>query len=432
MSFLYQLISGLLLAAALPLLLLHPKRRRRIGARLGLGLGRAVASLPDARTGPTIWLHALSVGEVTSALPLVRGLRAALPDACLICSASTRSGEELARSLLGDDADLVIAAPLDLGPVVPFFCRTIRPALFILVETDFWPHWLHVLASRRVSLLLVNGRFSAASFRRYQRLSLLFGPMFRRFDLLSMQTENDVRSLRELGVDADRIRALGNLKFDTSRLIRQPETDREQARIAHGFAPAALLWICGSTHPGEEEIIVQAYLQVRRTIADLQLLLAPRSIDRAGEIVALASRLGLRCRLRSADPTEQGPLLVLDTIGELAGCYAMADLAFIGGTLVACGGHNPIEPAAAAVPVLFGPHMEDFAEIARELLDCGGAWQVDSQATLVQALLHLLTRHERRQAMATAARAFVVANEGVVDAHLQAVSELLGLHGSGR
>jgi len=426
---LYPLFTTILTLALLPVLVplaCRKKYRGRIGKRMGWDLAAQVACLPPVK-GPTLWIHALSVGEVTSAVPLVRGLRAAYPQARILLSVTTGAGDEVARKLLAPHVDLIFAAPMDLGWVVPYFVRVIWPDLFLLVETDFWWHWLRHLRHRQIPTVLVNGRISAASMTRYRRFSRFFLPMFRSFSLLAMQTAADADQMVALGVEPDRIATLGNLKFDTS-LLSEAAVNHEALAIRkeqYGFAVAPPLWVCGSTHRGEEALLFRVYRQLLEQIADLQLALAPRNIERASEIAELAGQHGLNCRRWSHDHQDRGPLLILDTIGELAGCYAMAEVAFVGGSLVASGGHNPIEPAATAIPVLFGPHMEDFSEIAAELIQCGGACQVNSPDSLYNQMYRILTDQEQRRSMAEAARACVVANRGVVSKHLEAIAPLL-------
>lgn len=427
----YQLLSSLLLLVAFPLVPLvirRSKYRQRLGQRLGLGLRARLQSIKQTSDqDPTFWIHALSVGEVTSAVPLVRGLRQQFPQARLVFSTTTRAGAEVAAKLMAPWVDSLIAAPLDLGPVVPFFLHTIRPDCFIQVETDFWPHWLLCLRQQRIPTMLVNGRISARSLARYQRLPCLFRPMFACFNLLAMQTDNDARNLRSLGIAPEHITTLGNLKFDSHSA--EANTDlpmsKEERKSSYGFAANAPLWICGSTHPGEEAILFTVFGRLRQYSPSLQLLLAPRNIERSDEIMTLAASQGLVCRRRTIDKQSPGPLLVLDTIGELASCYALADMVFVGGSLVACGGHNPLEPAAAAVPVLFGPHMEDFSEIAQELIDDGGAWQVAGVNELEQRLGQLLADAEVARTMGERAATSVAAHRGVVANHLRMIEQLL-------
>ncbi len=430
-SVLYTLLSTALFLCLLPLLPLiacREKYRRRLFQRLGFGLAARLRTLSPPPAGvPTIWIHALSVGEVTSALPLVRGVREHFPQARIIFSATTRAGNQVADKVLSPLVDALIAAPLDLGPVASFFIRSLRPDLFILVETDFWPHWLHCLARRNIPTLLVNGRISAPSFARYRRFAWLFRPMFQTFTLLSMQTKADTDKMVSLGLDPQQVTTLGNLKFDTSQLTEHQESrgDTVWLKQRYGFSTAAPLWICGSTHPGEEQPIFQVYRRLLADLPQLQLLLAPRNIERAKEIVALGREQGLACRRWTSGKDAQGPLLILDTIGELAGCYPMAEVVFIGGSLAPFGGHNPIEPAAAGVPVLFGPHMEDFAEIAAELHQRGGARQVDSTDALYVELRHLFADQAARRQMAESAGLCVRLNRGVVGRHLEVISRLV-------
>lgn len=429
LSLTYRLLSSCAAVLALPLLpwlVARSKYRTRLLPRLGWGLAKQLGKLPPV-PGPTLWLHALSVGEITSALPLVRGLRDRFPQARLIVSATTRAGAQVAAKLLGPSIDALIAAPLDLGPVIPWYLKTIKPDLFIQVETDFWPHWLHCLAASNIPALLVNGRISEGSFRRYRRFAPILAPMFSSFTCLSMQTAADASRMAGLGVAPQVIRTLGNLKFDTG-LVRptgvEPTAVRDQ-KIACGFAADAPLWICGSTHRGEEAILLRTYARLRERFPTLQLLIAPRAIDRAQEIKSLAREEGMEARLRQGERSGQGPVLILNTIGELAGCYPMARLVFIGGSLVPRGGHNPIEPAAAGVPVLFGPHMEDFSEIADDLSRSGGARQITDEADLTGSLNQLLADPEQSRAMALAARSFVECNTGVVEHHLAVIDHLL-------
>ena len=430
-SVLYQVLSSLLLLCALPLLplvLRQAKHRQRLGQRLGWGLKAMIAPLQQARgKSPVFWIHALSVGEVTSAVPLVQGLRQQYPQAVLLFSATTRSGAEVATTLIAPWVNRLIAAPIDLGPVVPFFLRTLRPDCFIQVETDFWPHWLLCLRQRRIPAMLVNGRISAASLARYQRLALIFRPMFACFSLLAMQSENDARNLRSLGIAPSRITTLGNLKFDSrgaDPMANRPLHPQEQ-KTSYGFVADAPLWICGSTHAGEESIIFAVFARLQPSFPTLQLLIAPRNIERSDEILSLAAQQGLACRRRTTGKEMPGPVLVLDTIGELAGCYAMADMVFVGGSLVACGGHNPLEPAAVGVPVLFGEHMEDFSEIASELIDQGGALQVAGAGALEQRLRQLLLDTEAAGSMGQRAAACVASHRGVVANHLRMIDRLL-------
>ncbi|MGR0480335.1 MAG: 3-deoxy-D-manno-octulosonic acid transferase [Candidatus Electronema sp. V4] len=390
--------------------------QNRVLARLGLLLPH----LP-VRQGPVIWIHALSVGEVTSTLPLVKGIRESIRPAALVFSATTRSGKELAERLIAPHVDLVLFSPLDLPCTVRRYLDVMRPSCFILVETDFWPNWLHQLRRRQIPAMLVNGRISKKSFTSYRRFAFFFRPMFGCFSLLSMQTAQDRDKMLALGIPEEQLVCFGNLKYDLpTRQAAPPDLT-----AAHDHR---LIWVCGSTHPGEEELIFAAFQKIvgaNPCVRSLRLIIAPRKIERGEELVKLARSFGLNAVLRSSGAADtESCVLILDTIGELAGCYSLARLAFIGGSLVDEGGHNPIEAAAQAVPVLFGPHTEDFAEIARDLTACGGAKVVTAES-LAETAAAILSDDALHEAMSGAARDLVERQRGGVERHVQAVRQML-------
>ncbi len=419
MLFLYNILQVLLLVIILPLLAavfaVRPGYRRHILSRLGLG-ARELFPLPAPRK-KTIWVHALSVGEVTSSLPLIRGIRAAF-DVTLIFSATTRTGSRLAEDIIAPHVDRIVLFPLDILPVIHRFLTLIRPDLFILVETDFWPNLLSVLHKKGIPSLLVNGRISEKSMGAYRRFGFFFRPLFRSFAALSMQTAADRENLIALGIPEDRIFTLGNLKFDTPTLVEKNPDQVDQ--------PPGLCLVAGSTHRGEEEILLAAYTRLKRDRQTLSLVIAPRDISRRTEIGRLAESLGLAAVCRSQGATSLRPdLLILDTIGELAAYYRSCDIAFIGGSLVDQGGHNPIEPAVMGLPVLFGPHMEDFAEIAEDLLAAGGALRVHNGDSLFLTLERLFDDPAFRRTTGKAAAVYIKDKQGVVTRHLALIRKFL-------
>jgi 3-deoxy-D-manno-octulosonic-acid transferase len=422
------LLSPLLLVKAI----ISPKYRGRILLRLGFGIKELTEKLPAG--GKRIWIHALSVGEVLSAQPLVRELRAAYPDTGLIFSASTKTGEELSRDVMAKEVDLFVPFPMDLFPVTRKFIDRIRADLFILIETDFWPNFLYVLDKNNTPAILVNGRISQKSFVRYQRFRFVFLPMFRIFRFISMQTAADADKMIELGVDADRVKALGNLKYDAVL----PDTvgwDQEQRptsfyRIQFGISPEKVVWIAGSTHPGEEVTILTAYKRLSLLFPDLFLVVAPRQVERGREVKEIAESLGLTVRLRSAPLQDEefpgAPLLILDTMGELSRMYSFCDLAFIGGSLVPDGGHNPLEPAAFGKPILFGPYMDDFTEISSDLLAKDAAIVCHDEDDIFEILKQLLVSATLRKEMGDQAQALVLHHRGVTKRHLEIIHFIIG------
>lgn len=416
----YNILQLLFLVTCWPLLILliltKAKYRERIPARLGAGLSRRI---PPHLSRKTFWLHALSVGEVTSALPLATAIRKNWPTSRIVVTVTTASGEKIARDLLDKTVDTVLPAPLDLRFVVRKYIDTIRPDVYIHVETDFWPNLLSTLKTRSIPSLLVNGRVSERSLASYRRYAFFFSPMFKNFSELSMQTAQDRKNMESLGVPVERIHSLGNLKFDTPAAGR---TTNEL--IGHLLPRDTSILVAGSTHPGEEKVIIDSFLRLLERFPQLFLVIVPRNIDRAEEIRALASAANLDVQLRTAS-IRPANLLVVDTIGELIDFYRFATVAFVGGSLVPSGGHNPIEPALFGIPVLFGPHMEDFSEIADSLLACGGGRSVDSTSQLETAVTELLTDHQLHKRTGAAALACIEAQRGVIESHLKLLQRLL-------
>jgi 3-deoxy-D-manno-octulosonic-acid transferase len=423
----YNLIQLVVLIISLPFLLavvlLTPRYRLRTWQRLGFGL-RTLVERKRRGARQTIWLHGLSVGEVTSALPLVSGIRNHFPDAFLVFSAATRSGSKVAEQLMTDRIDLLVPFPLDILPVTASFVRLIRPDLFILVETDFWPNILTCLQRRNIPSMLVNGRISHTSMASYRRFSFFFQPIFRSFRHLCMQTETDRVNMIDLGVPDERVHTLGNLKFDTPLITGsiQPQTAQE-APIT--MPDDSLLLVAGSTHKGEEEVVLSVFVRLKAAYPLLFLIIAPRDISRGKEIQELAAAKGITGVCRSEGSKSSQKLLILDTIGELANCYRFADIAFIGGSLPPLGGHNPIEPAVMGAPVLFGPHMEDFAEVSQDLLTAGGAQRVGGEESLFQAVSTWLADARLRKKAGLAALGCIEKQQGVIERHLQLIQTLL-------
>lgn len=426
MFILYNLLQFLFLVVFCPFIIIFvlcsPKYRDRAPARLGFGLRKKIAATSfQGEKSPTFWIHALSVGETTSAEPLIRGLRNQFPKCKIIFSVTTKSGKGVADLRLTQKVDAVIDGPFDILPVITYFHATIRPDLFILVETDFWPNNLLLLESKRVPTILVNGRVSEKSITGYRRMSFFFGPMFQSLSALCMQTASDKKKIESLGLPPEKVLTLGNLKFDTPEL----HFENEGAGLEHYLPKDRITFICGSTHPGEEELLIASYLRVRKDFPDVFLIIAPRNVSRAQEIKDIANAHSLSVSMRTETKTIPSDIFILNTIGELAPCYSLAQIAFVGGSLVAKGGHNPIEPASMGIPVLFGPHMEDFSEIAQSLMECDGGKTIRNQDELSQSLKNLVQSPELRVKNGLAAKNFVHSHRGVIDKHLHLIQTLL-------
>ena len=423
MILLYNILQLIIFPVLAPLLLtmalITPRYRGRMAARLGFGAKYRIPQ-PSAEQ-KTIWVHALSVGEVTSAVPLLQGIREKYPTGRIIFTVSTLSGEAIARKRLGELTDHIIPSPLDFLPITALFCARIQPHLFILVETDFWPNLLLYLQYKQIPTILVNGRVSEKSMTGYKRFSFFFRPMFRSFNHLFMQTKLDMQNMIKLGIDNEKIHVLGNLKFDT----QVDSMEQVPLAISNLLPKNRLIITAGSTHPGEEDILFDVINKLQTDYPQIILIMAPRNPDRADEICTLAKQHGLTIMLRSQNAPSSSDILLVDTIGELMSFYSLSDIVFVGGSLVSKGGQNPIEPAILGIPVLFGPNMQDFHEIAISLIKEGGGEQVNDAETLKRALELLLSSEELRRKRGSAAKKCVLKQRGVIERHLEIMQTLL-------
>jgi 3-deoxy-D-manno-octulosonic-acid transferase len=423
MFLLYNIFQLILFPVFAPLFLIAalitPRYRGRILSRLGFGTKNSINEPPADQI--TIWIHALSVGEVTSAIPLLHGIRKKHPSGRIVLTVSTPSGEAIAVKLLSGIADYIIPSPLDFLPVTALFYARIQPQLFILIETDFWPNLLLYLQYKKIPTVLINGRVSEKSMAGYKRSAFFFRPMFESFHFLFMQTKLDMQNMINLNIDRDKIHVLGNLKFDTQIDDAQPVP----SSISRLLPAKKLVITAGSTHHGEEHILFDVIKKLQIGYPQILLILAPRNPDRADEIVSLAKKQALTISLRSQNCPVSSDILLVDTIGELVSFYALSDVAFLGGSLVSEGGHNPIEPAILGKPVLFGPYMQDFREIALSLIKEGGGEQVNDSETLKHALEYLLSSEELRHKRGVAAKNCVIKQRGVIEKHLKMLQTLL-------
>lgn len=360
--------------------LFRGKVRRGLRERLGFPAAPPFSPPPGARGGgpgsPALWLHAVSVGEVHAAVPLVRALRERLPGWRLVLSTVTETGREAGLRRI-PEACARIYFPLDFPWAVSAAVGRVNPRLVVILETEIWPNFLRCLRSRGIPAVIVNGRISPRSFRRYARLRPFMACALGCVAGFGMQSEDDARRVLALGAPADRVWVGGNLKFDGAASVEPPTPEEKRAlRRELGFPEGGPVWVAGSVHPEEEVPVVDAHRTLWKARPDLRLILAPRHPERATEIADRLRRRGVPFRLRKSGGEGGAPgasVLVLDTLGELGRMYRAGDVAFVGGSLFPWGGQNPLEPAGLGVPVLFGEHMDNFAEAARALTEEGPA-----------------------------------------------------------
>jgi 3-deoxy-D-manno-octulosonic-acid transferase len=386
----------------------------------GLALSERLGSVPETaaalRERRPVWVHAVSVGEVTAAAPLLRAIKSRYPGLSLLVTTVTATGRQTVTERV-PQADATAYFPLDMPWAVNRALEAVRPGLFLSVETELWPNFLFALAERGVPAFLVNARLTDRSARRYGWARRVFAPALAGLMGVAAQTASDARRLASIGVDPNRIMITGSLKFDQGA----DETHAAIRRADLGLASGERLWVAGSTHPGEESQLLDAYRRVRAREPHLVLLLAPRHLDRLDKVEALVRDAGCESIRRSAIAAGRGrtsanpPVILLDTLGELASVYTEAEVAFVGGTLAPVGGHNLLEPAARGKPVLFGPHTHKCEEIAHALREAGGGVRVESAAALAEHVQQLLADETLRARMGQCGLDMVARNRGAVD-----------------
>ena len=402
----------------LPFLLLHPKVRQGIRRRLGRYQGIA---LPKG--GPRVWLHGASAGDVLGLVPIVRELKALRPETRIIISSITDSGAAMAQQKLAPQglADLVTFLPYDLPGACRRTLEALQPDVLVLEYTELWPQLITAAAKAGVKLAMTNGRLRPRNLIRYRILFRVVGNLLRNFDVLMMRADDEAERALLLGARRDRVQVTGNTKFD-ALAVSVPETPDESLRAALGLGKERL-WVCGSTHEGEEGALLKVFSALRRDHPDLRLLIAPRYIERAGRVLALARAQGLEARLRSQIgwPAQ---VIVLDTIGELVRVYQLATMVFVGGSFGRRGGQNILEPAACGKPVLFGPRMENFADSVQVLVGRGGL-QVKNPAALLQLMRDLLARPDEIVKLGELAREAVSSVRGASLRDARLIADLL-------
>jgi 3-deoxy-D-manno-octulosonic-acid transferase len=455
MYLLYSFTLALLFVLLLPYFLYQAVRHGKYAGSFGERLGRLPGSLRhDGR--PTVWIHAVSVGEFLAARPLIERIREEYAGWRVVVSTATLTGQRLAREHQPGRFDGVCYFPFDWRFSVRRALDQINPALVVILETELWPNFLRECRRRQIVTIIANGRISPRSFARYRRVRGLMKRALAAVSLLVMQSEADAERARALG--ASEVRVCGNLKYDVPTIDRAPpaldspppvadEIDRQFA-----LSSSPHLIVAGSTAPGEEQMLLTALREIRRQsqLEDTRLLIAPRHPERFNEVAGLIAQCGFRYARRSAlrasaAAGDTGPasantaapsaadamnadIILLDTIGELASAYRFAAVVFVGGSLVPRGGHNIIEPAAFAKPIVVGPHTENFRQIVADFAEADAVVQVratgeDIAGTLAGALIRLLADQQAAQAMGARARQILLMNRGATRCTVAAIRE---------
>lgn len=423
MYFLYSALLSVAFAVATPWWL---ARKRRAG--LAERLGYVPQRIRPSTKKKTIWVHAVSVGEVLAVSRLVAELKNRFPDRRVVVSTTTATGQKLARDKFG--AENVFYFPVDFAFAVRPYLRELQPELIVLAETEFWPRFLHEAASAGARVAVVNARISDRSFPRYRRMRFAVRRILRSVELFLAQTEEDGRRLREIGAIAERVKVSGNLKFDIQ--IREAAfTAQLRAMLDHSGGPKVI--VAGSTVEGEEEIVVRAARNAFAADSPGLLVLAPRHPERFDGIWQMLSRMGAatwrRSQLRGNEDLSRGVLL-LDTVGELASIYSLADVAFVGGSMVPRGGHNILEPATYGKAIVVGPYTENFRDIVKMFRREKAVFVAEDEQALTFLFRGLLCDITERAEPGARAAALVQRNSGATTRTLDELAALLSPTGS--
>ncbi|MDD2897407.1 MAG: 3-deoxy-D-manno-octulosonic acid transferase [Desulfuromonadaceae bacterium] len=424
--FAYNILSLFLLV---PVVLFNIYRSIKLGwplataERFGLVPQRKLAAIAGR---PVIWLHAVSVGEIIAARPLLKALRLRYPEHALVVSNTTETGKATAGGF--SEIDLCLYFPFDFLPAVRAIIGAVKPQIIIIMETEIWPNFSREAARNGIPLVLANGRISDRSFNRYLFFSWFFRPALRCFSSVCMQSAVGKERIIAIGANHQTVRVTGNLKNDIP--TRQvTEEERSSLRRQYSIPEQCCILTAGSTRDGEEQFVISTYRELSAEICDLFLVLVPRHPARVGEIAALLSDAGIRYRRRTAlsdaEPMRRGDVLLVDTVGEMMNLYALADLAYVGGSLVPVGGHNLLEPASVGVPSVFGPHMGNFREIEELVLRYGAGIQVLDQEELTAACRNLITSADLRRILGQNGLKLLRDNGGATGRHMEALAGYL-------
>ncbi len=398
--FLYNVVFPMAVLLMLPSFLLRMIRRGKYRHKFGQRFGIYSPGVRERIAGTgRVWLHAVSVGEVNIALKLIQALRDADPSLVFILSTTTSTGFKLAASRKSPWLE-PIYNPLDFLPVVRRVMQTIRPRALILVEAEVWPNVVCEARRLGAKAVLVNARLSPRSEKRFHAARMIAAPLFNQLDALYLQEPEDIARWTSLGVRQDKLHVTGSIKFDDSAAAARPIRNFRPVLDALGVPVDAPVLLGGSTFEGEEEILARVFLQLRKSRPDLFLILVPRHHERGDAVARQMERLGLKVARRTQSDQHTRPdILLVDTTGELVSWYLCATVVFMGKSLCDRGGQNPAEPLAAGVPVVFGPHMRNFASLVQGLLRNQAAMEISDEATLQVAVESLLSSPEKRNAM---------------------------------
>jgi len=429
MYLLYSILSLFVFMLVSPYFLYQAIRYKKYIGNLRERLGYLPISF-NVDGDASIWIHAVSVGEALTARAVAADLKARYPRLKLFLSTTTMAGQQVARSSLRHLVDGVFYFPFDWSFILRRTLGIVNPRLFIMLETEIWPNLLHECRKRGIRTVMVNGRISTRSYPRYRLVRPLFRRVLADVDRFCMQSEESAHRLVALGADPSRVTVTGSLKFDSLEVPAPTVHGKPRERVLRFFCIPShrTVFVAGSTMRGEETAVLSAFKKIKATQTHAVCILAPRAPERFAEVERTAREAGFVTARRSELPIDAEPradVIVLDSIGELAQLYQLATVVFVGGSLADHGGHNILEPAIFGKPIVFGPHMQNFREIAETFIASGAAIQIASERDLDDAILGLVRDPVHRASLGAAARALVEANRGAKEKTLSVINDLL-------
>jgi 3-deoxy-D-manno-octulosonic-acid transferase len=421
MRYLYTLLFYL----AVPFLLLrllwrarkNPGYAKRIGERLGC------YSQPIKKNA--IWIHAVSMGETIAATPLIKKLQQRYPNIPIVITNTTLTGAERTQLTFGDSVTQLYF-PYDVPDVLQRFLTAVAPRCLIVIETELWPNLFHLCAQKNIPVFIANARLSQQSAEGYQRFAALTRPMLQCVTSMAVQTQAEADRFIQLGLDATRMQVTGSIKFD---LEISADLWERAKQLRAQLGNDRLIWIAASTHEGEEEKILAAFAEIKKQIPNALLMLVPRHPERFERVADLCLQKGYKIIKRSENKNCNNEIDIFlgDSLGELLLFYGASDIAFVGGSLIPVGGHNPLEPAAMSVPIIMGPQLFNFLQISEQLQQAGAMLKIENTTELAQQIIILLQDKNKREQMGVAAQKFVAQNRGAVAKHLALIEKLMNV-----
>jgi len=424
----YTFLTGGLLVSCLPPFWVYTRLSGRHGENLKERLGHVSPKLAQTLSGsPRVWIHAVSLGEVKVAVPIIKALKQILPGCSVMVSTTTKHGRELAAETFGEDIP-VVYAPIDFIGSVRKALSRVHPDVLVFMETEIWPAWLTEARRMGIKIALVNGRISVRSMGGYLKLRPFFREVLRNVDAFSMILEEDAARIRAMGADPEKIEINGNAKYDLLVDLAEPGMETEMRQILN-LEASHPVFVAGSTREGEEAMVLDAYERIVREFPDTVLIIAPRHIERTPEIGSLLERRGFRYQLRSeldsGKTRRTKPVVILNTFGELFKLYSAATIVFCGASLVPLGGQNPLEAAVWGKAVLYGPSMEDFLDAKALLEDVDAGIAISSPEMLAEKAIWFLRHPDALKTCGARAREAVIRNQNAAEKHAKVIAGLV-------